>query len=136
MRRNPVLGSLAAVTLVVALAACGGADEPTAAEVEADTAEELQELDSDLTDEQAECIAAAVIQAAGEGRAESDAEEAEDEGEEPEELSEAEIRDLGAEEITDIDFSAEEPEELEQEIATAAVAARDDCLGDGAAAPQ
>jgi hypothetical protein len=99
MRRTPAL--LAAVTLVVALSACSGADDPSPEELQADITEELQDVDPDLTDDQAECVAEQVIAAVGE------------------------------DEVNDIDFSAEDPGDLEEEFAAAAVAARDDCLGEG-----
>jgi hypothetical protein len=102
MRRSPLIGSLAALSLVVALAACGEQDEPTADEVQADVSEELQAYDGDLTDEQADCIAEAIID------------------------------EVGQDEVTDIDFADDSPTELGEEFGAAAIAARDECLGEPA----
>ena len=98
MRRSPLLAALTAVALVLGLAACGQEDDPTAAEVRADLVEELQAYDAELSDDEAECVAEAIVEA------------------------------VGVDELNDLDFSAEDPEDLDEEFGAAAVAARDDCL--------
>jgi hypothetical protein len=99
MRRSPLTGSLAALSLVVALAACGQADEPSAEDVRADLSEELQAYDTDLTADEADCMAEVIVD------------------------------EVGLDELNDVDFSAAEPEDLADAFGAAGVRAQDDCLG-------
>lgn len=101
MQRRPRPGALAALLSVSILAACGGDQSRSAAEIEAEVASQLE--DSGLPAGDAECVAGVIV------------------------------AEIGAEELEDVDFNAEEPpRELEEEIAEATRAAIDECdlLGD------
>ncbi|MDP1820449.1 MAG: hypothetical protein Q8K58_11260 [Acidimicrobiales bacterium] len=103
MRLTPLLAT-SVVFALAALGACSGEDDPTAEELQEDIAEELRDVDADLTQEQADCFAGVIVD------------------------------ELGADAVNDIDFAAAEPEADEAEaLASAAIEARDTCdLGDGA----
>ena len=92
----------AAVSLCLVVApACAGNDEQSEAEIEAQLREALREGDSTLDDDAAECFAELVID------------------------------EIGLAELRDVDMSAEIPEELEDEVAAAAVKAVDECEANG-----
>ena len=89
--------------LVVALAAslsgaCSGEDDKSADELTDELAEQLERRDDSLDTEQAECYAAIIVE------------------------------EVGADELQDVDLSADDlPEELESPIAAAASRATDEC---------
>lgn len=88
--------ALAALLLVAGLAACGGDQERSADDIEADIAAQLEE--GGLDAEAADCVAGVIVD------------------------------EIGADELRDVDFSAEEPPaDLEDDIAAATLAAIDEC---------
>jgi len=87
-----------AAAAVLAVAACGGPDDKTAEEVTEDISESLQAGGNGFDAETADCIAAVIVE------------------------------EVGLDNIADVDFDAEEPpEELQEEFATAAQAATQEC---------
>ena len=91
--------ALAALFLVVSLAACSGGDgDRSADEIEADVAAHLEETNPQLDAEEAACVAGVIVD------------------------------EIGVEELQDVDFSAEEPpEDQQEEISAATLAAIDEC---------
>jgi len=89
--------------LVVALAAgvggaCAGEDDKSADELTEELAEQLERRDDSLDTEQAECYAAIIVE------------------------------EIGADELQDVDLSADDPpDELEAPLAAAASRATDEC---------
>lgn len=87
----------AAVALIFGLSACGDSGDSSDAEVKDDIAEQLAE-DGALDQDEADCFAEVIVD------------------------------EIGADKVNDVDFSAEEPPEgLQEELATAALKAIDDC---------
>jgi hypothetical protein len=100
MRRTPLLGA-ASVCLLLVGTACS-ADDPTEAEVEDDISAALRSGDEALTEEEAGCWAAIVVE------------------------------EVGLDELNDMNVSDDEPTpELEEAIATGAVRAEDECFTEG-----
>ncbi len=97
MRRTPLI--IAAVLAVASLGgACSQQKDPTKNELSEDLADELQEVDSSLTAKQADCYADLLVEK------------------------------VGVKRVIDVDFSDKQPaDEIADRIATAAVAARDEC---------
>ncbi|MFP5255874.1 MAG: hypothetical protein ACLGI8_08515 [Acidimicrobiia bacterium] len=88
--------ALVALLLVATLAACGGDQERSTEDIQADIAEQLAE--DGLDDEAADCVAGVIVD------------------------------EIGAEELQDVDFSAEEPPaDLREDISAATLAAIDEC---------
>lgn len=97
MRRTPLMSALLALTMVLALTACGGDGDDSPDDVRADLSEEIQEQ-LDLDEEQAGCFAGVLVE------------------------------EIGADELQDVDFTAQEPPEgMEDDFTAAALTAIDDC---------
>ena len=77
--------------------ACTQQDDPTEAELKDDLVNELREVDTELTADQADCYAGLLVD------------------------------EVGVKDIVDVGFSAEPPDEIADEVADAAVAAREEC---------
>ena len=89
---------VAVLALGVILGACTQQDDPTEAELTEDLVEELRDIDPALTADQAECYAGLIVD------------------------------EVGVEDVVDVKFSDSEPSnELDDKVATAAVAAREEC---------
>jgi hypothetical protein len=100
MRRNPLLGAAASLCLMFATTACGGDDGGGTSE--ADLVDELSEMlqgdGGGLSAEAADCYAEIIVD------------------------------EVGADALKDVDLSADEPpEELQDEITTAATRASEEC---------
>lgn len=98
-RARPSVAALAATFLLLGLTACGSDDDSggSDADVKSEIAEQLAE-DGTLDQETAECFADVIVD------------------------------EIGADELEDVDFSAEEPPEgLQEEFASAAMKAIDEC---------
>jgi hypothetical protein len=88
----------AALCLALGAGCAGGGEDKSEADLTADLATELQDADPDLSDDAADCWAAVWVD------------------------------ELGAEQINDLDLSADEPpEEIREDLATAAIQARSEC---------
>ena len=98
MRRGNVLGAAAAsLCLLLGAAACGGDEGDSEAEIVDDLSEQLQSGAEDFDEETADCFAEIVVE------------------------------DVGVEELQDIDFREEPPEEIQDEIAAATLRAAEEC---------
>ncbi len=100
MRRTTLLGAAASVCLAFAVAGCGGDDGGGSSEADLvdELSETLQTGDGGLDAEAADCYAQIIVD------------------------------EVGAEALKDIDLTADEPpEELQDEITTAATRAVDEC---------
>jgi hypothetical protein len=99
MRRIRLLGGLASVCLVVGAAACGsGGDDETEADFTEQISEGIQQNGDGYDAEQADCLAAIVVDA------------------------------IGLDALKDIDLAADAPsEDLQREITGATSAAQDEC---------
>lgn len=97
MQRAARLGAIALLAPLAVLSACAGGSDDRSAE-DIQADMAAQLEDSDLDAPTAECVAEVVVES------------------------------IGVEELQDVDFSAEEPpEDLQQDITTAALAAIDEC---------
>ena len=99
MRHAPLLGAAASLCIVLVVAACGGGGgDKSEAEVKEDLSATLQSGDDGFNEETADCFAEIVID------------------------------EVGVTKLRDVDLSADEPpKELDDEIATAAVRAAEEC---------
>lgn len=100
MRPTRLVAATFALGLLVG--ACAGADDPSAEELEEDLSEALQEGDDGLSEAEADCYAALVVE------------------------------EVGTDELNDIGFSDDEPEAaVAQALGDAAVSARAECVDRG-----
>ena len=98
MRYASLLGAAASLCLVVGVAACGGNDSESEQDLVNELSETLQGGGEGFDEETADCFAQIVVD------------------------------EVGVEELKDVDLTADEPpEELQDEIAAAAVRAGDEC---------
>ena len=98
MRRKSALGAVASVCLLLGVAACGGDEGESEEDIVEQLSETLQSGGDGFDEETADCFAEIVVD------------------------------EVGVEELQDIDLSADEPpEELQEEIAAAAVRAAEEC---------
>jgi len=98
MRPTPLLGALAALSLGFGLVACGDDEGGDADDLKAELSEEFQDDGAGLDEGDADCFAEVIVD------------------------------EIGADELADVDFSAESPPaELEDEFAAAAQKAIADC---------
>jgi hypothetical protein len=98
MRRTRVVGGFASMCLLVGGAACGGGDEETEEELTEQISKGILQNGEGYDAEQADCLAAVVVEQAG------------------------------FETLKDVDLSAEVPsDDLQREIASAVVTAQDEC---------
>ena len=98
MRYAPVLGAAASLCFVVGAAACGGDDSESEDDIVAQLSDTLQNGGDGFDEETADCFAQIVVD------------------------------EVGVEEMQDVDLTADEPpEELQDEIAAAAVRATEEC---------
>lgn len=105
MRPIRLIGAIAAAALLLAASACGGDEGESEEDIKRDLSETLQRTAEDFEDEKvADCFADIVIEV------------------------------VGIEELKDLELSADEPAdaELEEQIADAAVRARDECTAEDA----
>ena len=98
MRHAPLLGAAASLCLVLGAAACGGDNTESEEEIVNQLSESLQNGGEGFDPETADCFAQIVVE------------------------------EVGVEEVQDLDLTADEPpEELQEEIAAAAIRATEDC---------
>jgi len=98
MRRASILGTAAALCVLVGAAGCGGNKGPSEDELVDDLSEVLQSGGAGFDEETADCFAKIVVD------------------------------EVGVKKLKDVDLTADEPPaELQDEIAAAAVRAQDDC---------
>lgn len=107
MSRSSRLAALAVLALSLTVSACAGGDEVTDDDVAEDLSTELQDGPTGLSADDADCVAESLVEQ------------------------------LGADELADVDFAADEPPEADrEELAAAVQQALGDCEIDlSAAAP-